>query len=70
MNITIFLIMIAVFLFSLWFKRSEKITICNKERGYALSEKTPWIKSLRFAVFMTILITSQWILLKMFLFSI
>ena len=67
MTISMTLIIISVFLFSLWFKRSEHITVNDQERAHAVHKKISWSVSLKFAFFMTMVITLQLMLLKILL---
>ena len=67
MTVSMILIIISVFIFSLWFKRSELTTVCDSERDYAVDKKTSWPVSIKFAFFMTMLITLQWVVLKILL---
>jgi len=69
MTLSMILVIISVFSFSLWFKRSEMIKENDSQAQLAILEKTSWFKSIKFAFMMTLLMTFQWIVLKIILLS-
>ena len=69
MTLAMFLVIISIFLFSLWFKRSEIISRCDVHEGVQSCEKLHWGKSLKFAFLMTLVVSLQWVVLKIILLS-
>lgn len=67
MLISMIFIVTFVFSFTFWFKRSEKTTGTCEDKGYAVSKKSSLSTSFKFAFFMTVMISLQWLALTMVL---